>query len=88
MWNGQDLAQILVNILTVTTGPAVLGYLATQLVKRHRGGLTRATATAEADRRSQIRETRLENYAHGLREDLIAADLKPRPWPPGLKPKD
>jgi len=85
---GDQLTQLLVNTLTVITGPAVLGYLATQLVKRHRGKLTRAHQEDAANKASVLREQRVTNYAHDLREDLIAAGLTPRPWPRGLKPND
>lgn len=85
---GSDLAQPIINLLTVITGPAVLGYFATQLIKRHRGNLTRASQQDVANKRVLLREQRLENYAHALREDIIQNGHKPRPWPPGLKPKD
>ena len=86
--NSGQITQIVVNALMVVTGPTVLGYLFAQLVKRHRGKLTRANEADVMNKRTAVREHRLENYVRDLREDIIEAGLKPRPWPRGLKPKD
>ncbi len=68
--------------------PTATAYLARQLVKRHRGNLTRAQADNIRADRAEKTVTRLYVYISELRADAIARGDKPRPWPRGLKPRE
>lgn len=85
--HGIDWNQVVTNLLLGIGSPTVLGYAIVQLVRRHRGKLTRATQDSARAERSEKLAARYLAYIWQLRGNWPKGS-NPPPWPRNLRPKD
>jgi hypothetical protein len=82
-----DWNQVVTNLLLGIGSPTVLGYLIVQLVRRHRGKLTRASIDSARAERAERLAARYLAFIWLLLAHWPEGHPRP-PWPRGLKPKD